>query len=288
MKRKKVWFMGLAILTATILIFGGYQPSTSNLNLATQAQEDPQIVPGRSGVTSSPFLTPSPPPKPTVTAGSLSPANAAPTPEPKPSPTAEAEATTAPKSTPSPTPTPKPEASEAPAVPVSPATAPPSAATPNTASEKISAANLPLSEQPYKDPQGRFEVGILENYKVSAIADMPLMESPDGNMAYTAIVQPKITNEQFSNEALAQMAINQFQRGEGFQPNQLQVLAEGEILITWTGTVTIGKKPQPISGSILVRDNPDKILMLILSATDDASEDISSAIATLADSLKSL
>ena len=131
-------------------------------------------------------------------------------------------------------------------------------------------------------------MAILENYKVSAIADVPLMESPDGTMAYTAIVQPKITNEQFSNQALAQMAINQFQRGEGFQPNQLQVLAPGEILIPWTGTVTIGRKPQPISGSILVRQNPDKILMLLLSATDDASEDISSAIATLADSLKSL
>jgi len=216
MKRKKVWFMGLVLLTATILIFGGNEPSSATLNLPAQAEDIPQIIAGRSGVTVA------------------------------------------------------------------------TATTINNSSETISAPKVSLREQPYKDPQGRFEVGILENYKVSAIADAPLIESPDGTMAYTVVVQPKITPEQFSNEALAQIAINQFQRGEGFQPNQLkilEILAPGEILIPWTGRVTIGKKTQPIRGSILVRQNPDKIVMLLLSATDDASQDISTAIATLSDSL---
>jgi hypothetical protein len=300
MKRKKVWFIGLGMLVATILIFSGHQESTSTLNLAVRAQESPQIIAGRSGVTSSPFLTPPPPPKPQVTGEILSlnedntaptpgpspkpsaEATAAPTPGPKPNPTSEAEATTAPKSTPTATPTPKPEVSPDPGVPVAPAT------TTNTSLEKISPSTLPLSGEPYKDPQGQFEVGILENYNVSAIADAPLMESPDGNMAYSVVVKPKITNEQFSNQALAQMAVNQFQQGEGFQPDELKVLADGEILIPWTGTVTIGRNSQPISGSILVRQNSEKILMLLLSSTENASEDISSAIATLSNSLKSL
>lgn len=186
-----------------------------------------------------------------------------------------------------------------------PAASPPTpgvSATPATTSPKppaatLSAPILPLSETPYKDPQGRFEVGILENYKVSAIpqsgspsriADAPLIESPDGNLAYTVVVQAKITNESFTNEALAQMASNQFQRGEGFQPNQLKILAPGEILIPWTGSLTIGKNKQPITGEILVRQNQEQIIMLLVSATEDAKDNIPSAIGTLSDSLKSL
>lgn len=177
-----------------------------------------------------------------------------------------------------------------------PAASPPTsgvAATPATTSPKppaatLSAPTLPLSEAPYKDPQGRFEVGILQNYKVSAIADAPLIESPDGNLAYIVVVQGKITNESFTNEALAQMASNQFQRGEGFQPNQLKILSPGEILIPWTGSVTIGKNKQPISGEILVRQNQEQIIMLLVSATEDAKDNIPSAIGTLSDSLKSL
>jgi hypothetical protein len=175
----------------------------------------------------------------------------------------------------------KPPVSPSPGVPAAPATSTkPPAAT-------LSAPTLPLSESPYKDPQGRFEIGILQNYKVSAIADAPLIESPDGNLAYTVVVQAKITNESFTNEALAQMASNQFQRGEGFQPNQLKVLSPGEILIPWTGSLTIGKKTQPITGEILVRQNQDQIIMLLVSATEDAKDNIPSAIATLAKSLKS-
>lgn len=186
-----------------------------------------------------------------------------------------------------------------------PAASPPTpgvSATPATTSPKppaatLSAPTLPLSEAPYKDPQGRFEIGILENYKVSAIpqsgspsriADAPLIESPDGNLAYTVVVQSKITNESFTNEALAQMASNQFQRGEGFQPNQLKILSPGEILIPWTGSLTIGKNKQPITGEILVRQNQEQIIMLLVSATEDAKENIPSAIGTLSDSLKSL
>ncbi len=173
--------------------------------------------------------------------------------------------------------------------------APATTANPPTAT--LSAPTLPLSEAPYKDPQGRFEIGILQNYKVSAIpqsgslkriADAPLIESPDGNLAYTVVVQNKITNESFTNEALAQVASNQFQRGEGFQPNQLKILASGEILISWTGSVTIGKNQQPISGEILVRQNQEQIIMLLVSATADASDKIASAIGTLSDSLKFL
>ena len=303
MKRKKVWFMGLAMLTATILIVYGYQPSTLTLNFSAQAEDMPETIAGRSGATTSYFETPPPPPKPKVAAASKrsleistapkpgpspTPAEAEAAPKPGPSPAKEAEATT--KSTPTPTATPtptsspeaKPEAKPAPAVPATPAT------TVNTSSETISGERLPLNDAPYSDPQGRFEVGILENYNVSAIADAPLIESPDGTIAYTVVVQQKISNEQFTPEAIAQMAINQFQGGEGFQADSFKVLAAGEILIPWTGRVTIGRKAQPISGSILVRQNSERIVMLLLSGTDAAGDNLQNAIATLSNSLKFL
>jgi hypothetical protein len=174
------------------------------------------------------------------------------------------------------------------AAPASPGASVAPATTPNPPAATLSAPTLPLSEAPYKDPHGRFEIGILQNYKVTAIADAPLIESPDGNLAYTVVVQGKITNESFTNEALAQMASNQFQRGEGFQPNQLKILSPGEILIPWTGSLTIGKNKQPITGEILVRQNQDQIIMLLVSATEDAKDNIPSAIGTLSASLKSL
>lgn len=212
MKRKQLWFIGLAWITSMLLIFGTAEPSTSA---------------GQN------FLR------------AASPA--------------------------------------APGASVAPATT-----SPNPPAATLSAPTLPLSEAPYQDPQGRFEIGILQNYKVSQIADAPLIESPDGNLAYTVVVQSKITNESFTNEALAQMASNQFQRGEGFQPNQLKILSPGEILIPWTGSLTIGKNKQPITGEILVRQNQEQIIMLLVSATEDAKENIPSAIGTLSDSLKSL
>lgn len=174
------------------------------------------------------------------------------------------------------------------ATPPSPRVSPTQVTTiPKQSQETISAPTLPMNETPYKDPQGRFEVGILQNYKVSAIADAPLIESPDGTMAYTVVVQSKITNQSFTNEALAQMAINQFQRGEGFKPSQLQALSPGEILIPWTGSLTIGRNKQPINGEIFVRQNQDQIIILLVSATADASARLPSAIATLSASLKS-
>lgn len=283
MKRKKTWFMGLAILTATILMFGGHEPSTATLNLPAWADAMPQMLAGlRGNQLALPFLTPLPPPKPSITPVAESSTETTETSKATPSPALSEKATDNPK--PKETSKPSEEATKE-AVPA-PAVAP--ATTPNNSSETISAPKVPLREQPYKDPQGRFEVGILENYNVSAIDENPLIESPDGTMAYTVVVQPKITNGEFSNEALAQIAINQFQRGEGFQPEPLQVLANGEILIPWTGTVTIGRTSQPISGSILVKQSPDRMLILLVSATENASQDISSAIATLADTLKFL
>lgn len=173
------------------------------------------------------------------------------------------------------------------ATPPSPGVSPTPVTTIPKPQETISVPTLPMNETPYKDPQGRFEVGILQNYKVSAIADAPLIESPDGTMAYTVVVQSKITNQSFTNEALAQMAINQFQRGEGFKANQLQALSPGEILIPWTGSLTIGRNKQPINGEIFVRQNQDQIIILLVSATQDASARLPSAIATLSASLKS-
>jgi hypothetical protein len=151
---------------------------------------------------------------------------------------------------------------------------------------------LPVSGE-YKDPEGRFKVGILQNYKVSPLAGSVLIESPDGSLAYTVLVRSQgqlaLQNgtATFVNDALAKIAQTAFQQGEGFQPGQWQAIPGG-IKLDWTGSLTIAGKSQPIGGTILVRQLPTDVAMILIAATQSAAGQVPGAISALVDSLQTL
>jgi hypothetical protein len=129
-------------------------------------------------------------------------------------------------------------------------------------------------------------VGILQGYNVGFAGNWPLIESPDGNLAYTVVVKPRESDRIIPSPSLAQIAIETFERGEGFQPGTYQTISLNEISLPWTGSLKTGATTQLIQGKIRVRQEGARLLMLLVSATESAVEDIDPAIITIADSLK--
>jgi hypothetical protein len=127
--------------------------------------------------------------------------------------------------------------------------------------------------------------GPLQPYKVGTSAGIPLIESPDGNLAYTVIVQPLATDRTLSNEELAEIAIEEFKRGEGFSPDEFRPVATGEVLVPWTG---IFNNQTPMQGTILVRQRDRSVYLLLISATDVAASKLDPAIALLFETLEPL
>ncbi|MCT7960735.1 hypothetical protein NG791_08635 [Laspinema sp. D1] len=263
MKRNRLWLLGLGLLTALTLMMADDraiplhpQVGLSNFQLNARAAEAPltviQVAQRGSQTTPSPQSSPSPQSPPS------SPSR---------------------QSSPPPTPA------------------------PSLSAEEREASPLQLSEEPYKDPGGRFTVGLLaeylpaeneeseaergrlEPYKVGSSAGIPLIESPDGNLAYTVIVQPLATARTLSNEELAEIAIEEFKRGEGFSPAEFRPVASGEVLVPWTG---IFNNKTPMQGTILVRQRDRTVYLLLISATDVAASKLEPAIALLFETLEPL
>ncbi|MEB3293982.1 MAG: hypothetical protein VKJ24_12560 [Synechococcales bacterium] len=272
--KRKLWWLGLATLTAIALItIGQIWQSAPSRTLAqttlaqtTLAQaEAPQAVPIDplpGSRTSPPPVSPSP-----VVSPSPSPVSTA-TPSPGQSPAPDA--SPAPGTSPSPTPTP--------AVPLPP---PPPSFTPT-------AAPLPVKGM-YLDPTKRFQVNKLEGFMTAPLGDSVLLEKSDGSLAYT-VLAPSIAQlgaqSGITNENLLQIAKNAVQKGEGFQiTNQIEV-ANG-MLLDWVGQLTIAGRTQPMTGKILVRPTSEHVLLLILAATESGNQDLEGAIAALLDSLQS-
>lgn len=176
----------------------------------------------------------------------------------------------------SPTPQASPSPLPPPPTPTAPATIP---------IETLSVPPLPLGGN-YVDPQGRFQVGILEGYNVSSVGNSPLFESSDGNLAYTVVVQERVTNQRLTEATLTQIAIETFQRGEGFQAGDFIPLFWGGVRVPWTGSLTMGRNTQPVSGVILSSQPKNDVLMLLIAATEMGRDRIPAAVSALADSLK--
>lgn len=182
---------------------------------------------------------------------------------------------------PTPTPTPIPQVSIPPSVTPLPPAPPASTAPP-----------LKLGGT-YKDPSGRFKVGVLEGYTASPLAGSVLIESPTGEMAYTVISQAQPLGNPIgliagydNSESLAKVATTVFQRGEGFQPTPARAEAGGGVVMNWTGTLTIGGTSQPVAGVILVRPSAQNILLLMIAATQTGQNRVPGAVSALANSLE--
>ncbi len=254
MKRNRLWLLGLGLLTALILMIADYrtvnlhpQVGLSNLQLNARAAEAPPSVIqiAQRGATRATPATP-------ASAPSVAPTSA-----------------------------------------------------PTLSPEELEATPVRLSEVPYKDPGERFTVGVLaeyleaqdgdgdpeadrgplQPYKVGSSAGIPLIESPDGNLAYTVIVQPLATSRALSNEELAEIAIEEFKRGEGFSPTEFRAIAPGEVLVPWTGILN---NKTPMQGTILVRQRDLSVYLLLISATDVAVSKLEPAIALLFETLQPL
>ncbi|MDJ0555975.1 MAG: hypothetical protein QNJ68_16350 [Microcoleaceae cyanobacterium MO_207.B10] len=143
---------------------------------------------------------------------------------------------------------------------------------------------ISLSGETYKE--SRFEVGILEGYQQKVVSGVPVVESPDGNLAYTVVVKPQVNTQQLDSEALARIAIEEFERGEGFQPGQFRQSGAGEISLPWSATLTMGNNTQPLSGEVLARQRGRNVLLLLISATEAKAEDVPQVLRVLSNSLK--
>ncbi|GGA30785.1 hypothetical protein CYANOKiyG1_47390 [Okeania sp. KiyG1] len=152
--------------------------------------------------------------------------------------------------------------------------------------EDITNALIALSSRSYKD--SKFEIGIIEGYQQKIIAGVPVFESPEGNLAYTVVVKPQVNLQQLDNQTLAIIAINEFARGEGFQPQEFQIIKPGEITLPWSGSLTINNNTQPISGIILARQIDRNVFLLLISATEAKTEKITQVLQILSSSLKAV
>ena len=191
---------------------------------------------------------------------------------------------------PSPAPQPTPEAATIPKIPVSISPTPPALPSAPPAS---TASPLPIATT-YQDPAGQFKVGVLQGFSVNPLAGSVLVESRDGSLAYTVVVQAQPTGTPIglgagiASDGLAKVATTVFQKGERFQPGFAQPEAGGGVVMNWTGSLTIAGKAQPIGGIVLVRPSTQHILLLLIAATEAGSAQVPGAVSALANSLQSL
>ncbi|NEN89534.1 MAG: hypothetical protein F6K48_11750 [Okeania sp. SIO3H1] len=152
--------------------------------------------------------------------------------------------------------------------------------------EDITNSLITLNSRSYKD--SKFEIGIIEGYQQKIIAGVPVFESPAGNLAYTVVVKPQVNLQQLDHQTLAIIAINEFARGESFQPQEFQEIKPGEITLPWSGSLTINNNTQPISGLILARQIDRNVFLLLISATEVKAEKITQILQVLSNSLKAV
>ncbi|NEO57143.1 MAG: hypothetical protein F6K54_31180 [Okeania sp. SIO3B5] len=152
--------------------------------------------------------------------------------------------------------------------------------------EDITNSSIALNSRSYKD--SKFEIGIIEGYQQKIIAGVPVFESPEGNLAYTVVVKPQVNLQQLDDKTLAIIAINEFARGESFQPQEFQKIKPGEITLPWSGSLTINNNTQPINGIILARQIDRNVFLLLISATEAKTEKITQVLQILSNSLKAI
>ncbi|MGF1517350.1 MAG: hypothetical protein ACFCVB_06040 [Nodosilinea sp.] len=145
---------------------------------------------------------------------------------------------------------------------------------------------LPMVSGSFEDPQGRFQIGILDGYSVSSAGGSPLFQAADGSLAYTVAVAP-LASAQASEAALVAAAESTFGAGEGFVAgNDVQPIPGGGIRINWSGRLSQGAAPpQPIAGKIFARQRGNEVFLLLVAATSAAEPQLADAINALGGTL---
>ncbi|MEM9004056.1 MAG: hypothetical protein AAGE59_11090 [Cyanobacteria bacterium P01_F01_bin.86] len=144
---------------------------------------------------------------------------------------------------------------------------------------------LPIAGS-YEDPQGNFQVGLLEGYITNSAAGSPLFQSGDGSLAYSVIRVPLNNETPLSEIGLVEIAQQTLGQGEGFQTRTFNTVPEGGLQIDWIGRLSQGSAPpKPVSGTILAKQQGLAVYLLVVAALDEAVDQVPAAISTLADTL---
>ncbi|MBP0029453.1 hypothetical protein [Roseofilum sp. Guam] len=254
LKLHRLWFISLMVVTALGLILGNPHWSAFNTPVAL---EQPAIAQVPSPPT--PETLPEPPPLPSP--------DASPSPQASPSP----EAPSAPTPLASPSPLPPPPAPPSPE--------------PTPAIQEPTASPLEVGGT-YEDPNGFYQIAIVQDYKVSSTGNDPLFESPDGQMAYTVVRLPRLTKQRLTNGILAQIAVEELQGGEGFLAQSYIPLGEGVVQVPWTGSLTQGRNSQPMSGTLISTQQEQDVYLVLIAATETGAEQVPNLLASLVDGLE--
>lgn len=145
----------------------------------------------------------------------------------------------------------------------------------------------------YDDPQGRYQIAILQGFSVNTYGGSPVFEAADGRLAYTVVTVPLAPESAepvgtVTDATLAQAARETFGTGEGFQTTGFQQLDQGGIQISWLGSLSQQGVTQGMQGVILSRQGGNQIYLLAVAATPEGYDQIEPAIATLAPTLELL
>jgi len=247
LKPHRLWLIGLAVMTTLGLILGNTNWPDARGQLAL---EQPAIA-----------QVPSPPsPEETL-------------PEPPPSP----EASPSPDVPSAPTPLASPSPLPPPPTPPTPETTP--------AVEEPTAPPLEIGGV-YEDPNGFYQIAIVQDYKVGSTGKSPLFESPDGQVAYTVLRLPRLTRQRLTNGILAQIAVEELQRGEGFVAQGYIPLDEGVVQVPWTATLTQGRNSQPMSGTLISTQLEQDVFLVLIAATEAGADQVPNLLTTLVDGLE--
>ena len=138
----------------------------------------------------------------------------------------------------------------------------------------------------YEDPQGKFQVGILDGYSVSSAAGSPLFQASDGNLAYSVVRTPLSSDSPLSEVGLVEIAQQVLGRGEGFQTQTFSPVSESGLQITWTGLLSQGAAPpKPVSGTVLVKQQGAEAYLLVIASLEDSANQIAVVVSTLVETL---
>ncbi len=158
------------------------------------------------------------------------------------------------------------------------------------ATSSASDRGLHLSGNTYT-ANGQYDLAILsqtnpetqtrEDFSVTPTAGLPLIESPDRTLAYTAIVRQRSQPDPLDATALTQLAIDTLQRGEGFIAGEAIELGSGRVRLPWTGMA----EGEPVAGSAIAVQDGASVLMLVVSATGEGMDRLDAAIGLLSPSI---
>lgn len=253
LKPHRLWLLGLMAITALGLILGNPYLSDSQGKLALEQPAQAQ-VPSPPSPDATPETLPEPPSTPSPEASPSEPARPpAPTPLASPSPLPPPPASPSPEATPE----------------IQEPTAPP-----------LEVGGI------YEDADGFYQIAIAQDYKVGSTGKDPLFESPDGQVAYSVWRLPRLTKQRLTNGILAQIAVEELQRGEGFVAQSYIPLDERVVQVPWTGTLTQGRNSQPMSGTLISTQPEQDVFLVLIAATEAGADRVPNLVATLVDGLE--